>query len=444
MVMGNASEPRVFWASRKGRPVPRAMRSRGAQVLAQPHVIGAVAPAVVFIDCEHADAASELTRLRTENKTEHYLVPVLPHLNPEDVVSLFAHGANDAACREELASPAALIERAKDEARLMQLAREGRSSWSQLLSFVDGMDSPVFLKDANGIYTGCNGGFEDFLGMGREAVQGKTVYDVAPSDLALADHRADADLFARGGSQIYVTGMRHATRGVRSVRFYKSTLHDDVGRIVGIVGSMHEIENPKAGRTIRAELATLAHADGAAPLVDPDRPLIERIAAGQASALAQLYKLYRGRLARFARRLSANDSLIDEIVNDTFLVVWNKAREFRAECAVSTWLMAIAYRCGLKALRDHRHARLEVELVHADALLQYWHDYETPDLLAKAVDLLPQELRFAMALAYLFGHSAEEIAQITECPVTTVKARLHRARNAMRSALKTLGQSTYA
>ena len=444
MVMGNAVEPRLFWSSRKGRPIPRAMRSRGAQVLAQPHVITAVSPAVVFIDCEHADAASELTKLRAENKAEHYLIPVLPQLSAEDVVSLVAHGANDAARRDDLDSPATIIERAKDEARLMRLARDGRSSLSHLLSFVDSMDSPVFLKDANGVYTGCNGGFEDFLGMGRETVQGKTVYDVAPSDLALTYHRADVDLFTRGGSQIYVTGMRHATRGVRPVRFYKSTLHDEVGRVVGIVGSMHEIDNLQAGRTIRAELGSLPCADGAAPLIDPDRTLIERIATGQAAALAQLYKLYRGRLTRFVRRLSANDSLIEEVVNDTFLVVWNKAREFRAECAVSTWLMAIAYRCGLKALRDQRYTQFEVELAHADLLLQYWHDYETPDLLAKALDLLPEDLRLAMALAYLFGHSAEEIARITECPVTTVKARLHRARDRMRSTLTVLGQSASA
>jgi DNA-directed RNA polymerase specialized sigma24 family protein len=45
-----------------------------------------------------------------------------------------------------------------------------------------------------------------------------------------------------------------------------------------------------------------------------------------------------------------------------------------------------------------------------------------------------------MSLAYLFGHSVEEISQITECPVTTVKARLHRGRGKMRTALAMLGQ----
>jgi len=436
----NASEPRLFWSSRKDRAIPRAMRSHGAQMLAPHHVIAAAAPAVVFIDCEDADAVTELGRLRAENKPDHYLIPVLPRLSPEDVISLVAHGANDAACHKDLESPAPIIERAKDETRLMRLAREGRSSLSQLLSLVDCMDSPVFMKDANGIYTGCNGPFEEFVGVQRETLQGKTVYDIGPSELALTYHRADVDLFARGGTQIYVSGMRHATHGVRPVRFYKSTLHDEVGRIIGIVGSMHEVGNRQASGTVHAEFDSLRRADGATPLVDPDRGLIERIAAGQASALAQLYNLHRGRLTRFVRRVSANDSLIEEIVNDAFLVVWNKASEFRAECAVSTWLMAIAYRCALKALREQRHVRFEVELVNPDWLLQYWHDYETPDLLSKALDLLPEEIRLAMALAYLFGYSAEEIAQITQCPVTTVKARLHRGRGRMRTTLTALGQ----
>lgn len=435
----NAWEPRLFWSSHKYRAMPRAMRSHGAQILAPHHVIAAASPAVVFVDCESADAATEVGRLRAENDADHYLIPVLPQLCPEDVVSLVAHGANDAACHDDLQCPAPIIERAIDEARLMRLARDGRSSVSQILSLGDCMDSPVFTKDADGIYTGCNGSFEKFVGVQRETFRGKTVYDIGPSDLALTYHRADAELFARGGTQVYIAGMRHAAHGVRQVRFYKSTLHDDAGRIVGIVGSMHEVGNRKASGTTRAEFDSLTHAAGTTPVVDPDRILIQRIAAGQPAALAQLYNLHRGRLTRFVRRLSANDSLIEEIVNDVFLAVWNKASEFRSECAVSTWLMAIAYRCALKALREQRHSRLEVELVNPDWLLQYWHDYETPDLLTKALDLLPEELRLAMALAYLFGHSAEEIAKITECPVTTVKARLHRARGKMRTTLTALG-----
>lgn len=420
--------------------------------MAPSHAKAAASPAVIFVDCENADAASALRKLRADTGPEDYLIPVLPELCAQDVVSLVTHGANDAACHADLERPAPIIKRAKDQAQLMHLAREGSADLPRLLSFVDGMDSPVFLKDTNGLYTGANNHFENFIGTGCEGIQGKTVYDIAPSDLALTYHRADLELFARGGTQIYTSGMRHATRGVRPVRLYKRTLHDPAGRIVGIVGTIHEIGDARGQRAVRAEFDALGGSDGVAvdsPLstlavTDPDRPLVASIAAGEPSALARLYHLYRARLSRFVRRLSSNDSLIEEIVNDTFLVVWNKAQEFRAECAVSTWLMAIAYRCALKALREQRHTLLEVELTHPDLVLEYWHDYETPDLLAKAFDVLSEDLRLAMALAYLFGHSIEEIAQITGCPVTTVKARLHRARGKLRTRLAMLGEHGYA
>jgi RNA polymerase sigma factor (sigma-70 family) len=452
MIVSNATEPRLFWSSQADRPIPRAIRLHGVRRLAPSLAIAAASPAVIFVDCEHADAASELGRLRADTGPDGYLIPVLPELRAQDVVSLVAHGANDAACHADLERPAPIIKRAKDQAQLMRLAREDGADLPRLLGFVDGMDSPVFLKDANGLYTGANHRFENFLGTGREGIQGKTVYDIAPSDLALTYHRADLELFARGGTQIYATGMRHATRGVRPVRLYKRTLHDPTGRIVGIVGTMHEIGDARGQRAVRAEFDALNRSGGlpvdsplsTAPVTDPDGPLVSRIAAGEPSALARLYDLYRARLSRFVRRLSANDSLIEEIVNDTFLVVWNKAHEFRAECAVSTWLMAIAYRCALKALREQRHTLLEVELTHPDLVLEYWHDHETPDLLAKAFDVLSEDLRVATALAYLFGHSMEEIAQITGCPVTTVKARLHRARGKLRTRLAMLGEHGYA
>lgn len=341
MIVGNATEPRLFWSSHTGRPIPRAIRSHGVRRLAPSHAIAAGSPAVIFIDCENADAASELSKLRADTGTEDYLIPVLPELRVQDVISLVAHGANDAACHADLDCPAPIIKRAKDQAQLMRLAREGTADLPRLLSFVDGMESPVFLKDANGLYTGANGHFERFLGAGREGIQGKTVYDIAPSDLALTYHRADLELFMRGGTQIYATGMRHATRGVRPVRLYKRTLHDSAGRIVGIVGTIHEIGDARGERAVRAEFDSLDGGGfavdsplGKPPVTDPDGQLLARIAAGEPSALARLYHLYRARLARFVRRLSANDSLIEEIVNDTFLVVWNKAREFRAECAV--------------------------------------------------------------------------------------------------------------
>jgi RNA polymerase sigma factor (sigma-70 family) len=137
--------------------------------------------------------------------------------------------------------------------------------------------------------------------------------------------------------------------------------------------------------------------------------------------------------------MSWNEQLIEEVINDTFMVVWNKAAQFRYDCAASTWIMSIAYRCALSALRRERHTRLLVPLDDSYALMHYWHDYESSDLISKALNLLPDEQRLVMSLAYVLGHSMTEIADIIDRPPATVKAILHRARNSLRRAMSTLG-----
>lgn len=448
MVAHLVDETRIFWSSSSDRPTPAAIRRHGAQALRLAHLIEDPSPAVVFIDCANTDASVEIEKLRIENGDEHYLIPVLRELSAGQVVSLIARGAHDAVNDEDLLNPDAIIERARAQTRLLAYARDGVTDFSTLQNHTDGMVSPVFFKDANGLYTGCNPVFERFLGIDRGGILGKTVYDVAPSDLALTYHKADLDLAADGGVQTYAAGVRNGAGIVRMVRFYKGVVYGEDGRITGIVGAMHDIGDLRGHETARQEIdevtshvsANLVAREGFAA-VDHDRPLLERVAAGDASALARLYRLYHRRLARFLTRLTWKSEVIDEIINDTFMVVWKQAGDFRGEASVSTWIIGIAYRSALRALRDQRRSEFEpLDIDHADTMAQYWHDHELSDLLSKALDLLPVEQRLVMALAYVLGHSVGEIAEITGCPVTTVKARMHRARCKLRETMDMLGK----
>ena len=83
-----------------------------------------------------------------------------------------------------------------------------------------------------------------------------------------------------------------------------------------------------------------------------DRMLLQRMAAGDRAALETLYRTYHGGLSRFLSRLTRRADLIEEIVNDCFWIAWRKAGSFHGDSRVSTWIMGIAYRCGLKALRQ--------------------------------------------------------------------------------------------
>ena len=182
----------------------------------------------------------------------------------------------------------------------------------------------------------------------------------------------------------------------------------------------------------------------------PDRPqgrdnardleLLGRIARGDRPAFEAFYRDYHGRLTRFLSRLTSQRPLIEEVVNDTLWTVWRSATTFRGSSQVSTWVMGIAWRCGLKALRRSGAEVLEPAPEHAGSLVsQPFVEHETRDWIRKGLRQLPAEQRAALELAYYFGHSLQEIAEIMGCPVGTVKGRLFHARIKLRNLLPALG-----
>jgi RNA polymerase sigma-70 factor, ECF subfamily len=173
-----------------------------------------------------------------------------------------------------------------------------------------------------------------------------------------------------------------------------------------------------------------------------DRELLRQIAAGERRALERLYFDYHGRLGQFLSRLTARRDAIEEAINDTFWIVWQKASQFRGDSRASTWIMGIAWRCGLKALRrsgplppEHGESLLEV-LPSIDNTLA---TEELREWLDSGLRSLPFEQRATMELAYFLGHSCEEIGAIMGCPVNTVKARMFQARIKLRNLLPALG-----
>src|SRR5580704_3539147 len=172
---------------------------------------------------------------------------------------------------------------------------------------------------------------------------------------------------------------------------------------------------------------------------DGDFDLLAAVAAGNRAALEQLYHSYHRRLARFLSRFTSRYENVEEIINDTFMVVWQNAKNFRSASQVSTWIIGIAYRTALKSLRrqkNHTAARSLDE--YPEPTTDPTFDTEIQDWLKQGLDQLPAEQRLTLELAYHMGHSLEEIAAITECPVGTVKARMFHARAKLRQYLPTL------
>jgi RNA polymerase sigma-70 factor, ECF subfamily len=173
-----------------------------------------------------------------------------------------------------------------------------------------------------------------------------------------------------------------------------------------------------------------------------DRELLAAVANGDRRALEELYLGYHRRLARFLVRFTPAYENVEEIINDTFMVVWQRAKDFRNASQVSTWVIGIAYRTALKSLRRQKNHMGAAPL--EDCPEQYVDptcDAETNDWLRHGLDRLPAEQRLTLELAYHMGHSLEEIAAITDCPVGTVKARMFHAREKLRQHLPRLGGS---
>lgn len=179
-------------------------------------------------------------------------------------------------------------------------------------------------------------------------------------------------------------------------------------------------------------------AEGAALAESAEARLVGRTANGDLQAFEQLYRAYHPRLSRFLDRVMRRSGLVGEVLNDTMLVVWNRAASYDGRSKVSTWIFAIAYRTALKAL--HRHDEPLAD--PADELVaeqpgpeQRRSDTETRAALMRALDMLSSEQRSVLVLTYFHDLPYAEIAQIMSCPVDTVKTRMFHARRRLKTLL---------
>ena len=105
--------------------------------------------------------------------------------------------------------------------------------------------NPVFIKDNNGIYTGCNAAFSEFIGFGREELLGKGVYDLYGKDEAEVYYAKDAELMARGGVQVYDFTLHTRQGEARDVQFSKAVTYDSSRAVSGIIGIITDLTERK-------------------------------------------------------------------------------------------------------------------------------------------------------------------------------------------------------
>lgn len=163
-----------------------------------------------------------------------------------------------------------------------------------------------------------------------------------------------------------------------------------------------------------------------------EKQLLTRIAQGEEAALEELYHTVQPRLIRFLGRFTNNPQTIEEAVNDTLLVVWERSTQFRGDSSPATWIMGIAYKKMLKALKRQRPFPAPVNEERVDTPEVRSSDYAIGD----AVRSLPAQQAAVVVLTYEFGYSYREIGQILDCPENTVKTRMFHARKTLKRLLE--------
>jgi RNA polymerase sigma-70 factor (ECF subfamily) len=167
--------------------------------------------------------------------------------------------------------------------------------------------------------------------------------------------------------------------------------------------------------------------------------LIERIVRGDLRAFETLYRIYHPRLTRFLVNMVRRPQVVEEVLNDTMMVVWTRADSFNGSSKVSTWIFAIAYRKALRALRrsdepmEDEHAETRESLEAGPE--QQVGEREVQQVLLSAMSELSADHRTVVDLTYFHEIGYREIADIMECPVDTVKTRMFHARRHLKKKL---------
>ena len=192
---------------------------------------------------------------------------------------------------------------------------------------------------------------------------------------------------------------------------------------------------PAAGGSVREQLRTL-----------DDSAVVAQFLAGEERAFQELVDRYQTRLLNFVYRTIGDREKAEDLVQEVFIRVYRHLHRFDTSKKFSTWIYTIASNLAKNELRN----RSRNPLVLFQTIKKNWEDEDRPlqfedatsrpddlyrkrhlrELVDEATAKLPEHHRQVFVLRELEGKSYEEIAEITDCNLGTVKSRLNRARNA--------------
>lgn len=183
-----------------------------------------------------------------------------------------------------------------------------------------------------------------------------------------------------------------------------------------------------------------------------DKDLVARVQQGDKAAYDLLVIKYQHKIIQLVNRYIKDPSEAQDVAQEAFIKAYRALANFRGDSAFYTWLYRIAINTAKNYLlsRSRRYSDYQVDVQDAEQVenAPQLKGMDTPeyllmnddiiDVIKKAIEKLPEEMRTAIMLREFEGLSYEEIAQTMECPVGTVRSRIFRAREAIDKKLTPL------
>ena len=183
-----------------------------------------------------------------------------------------------------------------------------------------------------------------------------------------------------------------------------------------------------------------------------DQALVVRVQKGDRPAFDLLVRKYQHRIAKLVSRFVSDRSEVEDVTQEAFIKAWRAIKGFRGDSAFYTWLYRIAINTAKNYLvsQGRRPPATDIEAEEAEGTSMgvtlrenatpesHLHADEIAMTVERAVARLPEDLRTAITLREIDGLSYEEIADVMDCPIGTVRSRIFRAREAIDAELKPL------
>jgi RNA polymerase sigma-70 factor, ECF subfamily len=168
--------------------------------------------------------------------------------------------------------------------------------------------------------------------------------------------------------------------------------------------------------------------------------LSERLAKGDSSALKEIFSRFVSAAYAVALRITKNQQDAEEVVQETFIEVWQRASRYQPERgSLSTWILSIARSRAIDKIRNTKARQSALERSQRQPMIPKEQSESERDQAQVRAHLmqLPEEQRTALELAYFHGLSQNEIAEKTSTPLGTVKTRVRLATSRLAELLKT-------